>query len=479
MNILYGSEFKTMLPKLKSDNFKGLELIRPLYLVEEDIIEKWRDTYGLEFIHCACPISDYKIARHDENLSKRDEVKKLIKSLKKTNKNVELRIFKSAENVNLDAIIEWKKDGKKHNYLDEYQKIRRIKKLKELKKEKRVLTFVICAYNEERNLHRLFENLVNQENQNFNIIFVNDGSTDNTLQIAKEYMIKNENCIVISKKNTGLSDSRNMGTKYVKTPYFMYLDADDFLDRDAVDIIITKIKSAEKKLDILKINVKSVSEEEVIVERNKSVELQEVKGTEAITALGFVDKLYMLPTVYVFRTEYFRNNNFSFEYGRYHEDYGLIPFTVLLADNVTTTQETLYNYVLSKNSITRIKDNRKAIKKAEDTLYFYKQSMFAIDELKKNNNDGRITKDVYKKFKRLYTIGLIEKMKEMYVILQTEKNEEIVKEIKSFFENIKKEKIYKNIAGFELKDIIKRNLIKYNMMLYLKKAVEKDKENKE
>jgi len=120
MNILYGSEFKTMLPKLKSDNFNGMELIRPLYLVEESVIEKWRDTYGLEFIHCACPISDYKIANHDENLSKRDEVKKLIQSLKKTNKNVELRIFKSAENVNLDAIIEWKKDSKKYNYLDEY-----------------------------------------------------------------------------------------------------------------------------------------------------------------------------------------------------------------------------------------------------------------------------------------------------------------------------------------------------------------------
>ena len=334
--------------------------------------------------------------------------------------------------------------------------------MKELNREKRVLTFVICAYNEEKNLHRLFENLVNQENQNFNIIFVNDGSTDNTLQIAKEYMIKNENCIVISKKNTGLSDSRNMGTKYVKTPYFMYLDADDFLDRDAVDIIISKIKSAEKKLDILKINVKSVSEEEVIVERNKSV-----------------DKLYMLPTVYVFRTEYFRSNNFSFEYGRYHEDYGLIPFTVLLADNVTTTEETLYNYVLSKNSITRIKDNKKAIKKAEDTLYFYKQSILAIDEIRKNNKDGRITKEVYKKFKRLYTIGLIEKMKEMYVILQTEKNEEIKNEIQKFFENVKKEKIYKNITGLEVKDIIKRNLLKYNMMLYLKKAVEKDKEDKE
>ena len=318
--------------------------------------------------------------------------------------------------------------------------------MKEIKRTKKLLTLVICAYNEEKNLHRLFENLINQENQNFNIIFVNDGSTDNTLQIAKEYMIKNENCIVISKKNTGLSDSRNMGTKYVKTPYFMYLDADDFLDRDTVDIIISKIKSSEKELDILKINVKSVSEEEVIVSRNKSVELQEVKGTEAIIALGFIDKLYMLPTVYVFRTEYFRSNNFSFEYGRYHEDYGLIPFTILLANNVTTTEETLYNYVLSKNSITRIKDNKKAIKKAEDTLYFYKQSMLAIDELRKNDTSKRITKEVYKKFKRLYTIGLIEKMKEMYIILQTEKDENIRKEIQEFFENIKKEKIYKNIS---------------------------------
>ena len=219
--------------------------------------------------------------------------------------------------------------------------------MREVRKEKKVLTFVICAYNEEKNLHRLFENLINQENQNFNIIFVNDGSTDNTLQIAKEYMIKNENCIVISKKNTGLSDSRNMGTKYVKTPYFMYLDADDFLDRDTVDIIISKIKSSEKELDILKINVKSVSEEEVIVSRNKSVELQEVKGTEAIIALGFIDKLYMLPTVYVFRTEYFRSNNFSFEYGRYHEDYGLIPFTILLANNVTTTKKTPHDLAVN------------------------------------------------------------------------------------------------------------------------------------
>lgn len=120
MNILYGSEYKTMMPKLKSDNFKGMELIRPLYYVEENDIERWRDTYNLEFIHCACPISDYKIAKHTENLSKRDEVKKLIQKLKITNPAVEKRIFKTSENINLDASIGWKYKGKKHSFLDEY-----------------------------------------------------------------------------------------------------------------------------------------------------------------------------------------------------------------------------------------------------------------------------------------------------------------------------------------------------------------------
>ena len=164
-------------------------------------------------------------------------------------------------------------------------------------------------------------------------------------------------------------------------------------------------------------------------------------------------------------------NEKSLDINRYIKDESLKIYDV-------EKEETLYNYVLSKNSITRTKDNKKAIKKAEDTLYFYKQSILAIEELKKNqNNDGRITKQVYKKFKQLYTNGLIEKLKEMFKIIQTEKNEELRIEIEKFFENVKKEKIYKNIIGMEWKNIIKRKLLKYNMMLYLKKAIEKDDED--
>lgn len=121
MNIFYGSEFKTMMPKLKSDNFKGLELIRPMFLIHEDDIIRWRNEFNLNFIHCACPISDFKIANHEEEHSKRDEIKNLIKMLKKTNPAIEKRIFKSAENINLDASIAWKYKNKRYTFLDEYK----------------------------------------------------------------------------------------------------------------------------------------------------------------------------------------------------------------------------------------------------------------------------------------------------------------------------------------------------------------------
>lgn len=118
LNLFWGSEFKAMMPKLRSSNYKGLELIRPLYLVHEDDIIAWRNHNELEFIKCACPLTNYK--QKNEGFSKRDEVKNLIKNLKKDNPNIEKSIFNASENVNLDAIAKWKKDGKTHSFLEEY-----------------------------------------------------------------------------------------------------------------------------------------------------------------------------------------------------------------------------------------------------------------------------------------------------------------------------------------------------------------------
>ncbi len=122
MGMMYGGQIQTMMPKLKSDNFEGMELIRPMYLIREKDIKNWRDNHGLHFIQCACHFTDTcSSCREDgSTVSKRIEVKNLIIDLKKGNPYIEKNIFKSVENVNLDMVIAYKKDNVKHSFLDEY-----------------------------------------------------------------------------------------------------------------------------------------------------------------------------------------------------------------------------------------------------------------------------------------------------------------------------------------------------------------------
>ncbi len=122
MGMLYGAQMQTMMPKLHSDNFEGMELIRPMYLIREDEIIHWRDYNNLRFIQCACRFTDTcSTTGEDGTGSKRMEVKHLIQKMKQTNPYVEANIFKSIENVNLNTVIAYKKDGIKHHFLDEYE----------------------------------------------------------------------------------------------------------------------------------------------------------------------------------------------------------------------------------------------------------------------------------------------------------------------------------------------------------------------
>lgn len=120
LSMFYGSEIKTMLPKLHSENFKGLELIRPLYLVKEDNIISWARHNELKFINCACKFTEKTSI--DVSASKRKEIKLLLKELKKVNPNIDDNIFKSFDNININCILGYKKDGKYKSFLDDYEK---------------------------------------------------------------------------------------------------------------------------------------------------------------------------------------------------------------------------------------------------------------------------------------------------------------------------------------------------------------------
>ena len=120
LSMFYGAEIKTMMPKLHSDNFPGIELIRPLFLVREESIISWASTNKLEFINCACRFTEASSRNNSD--SKRLEMKLLIKNMLKTNKDVDYNIFKALDNVNLNCILGTKKDGLYKSFLDEYDK---------------------------------------------------------------------------------------------------------------------------------------------------------------------------------------------------------------------------------------------------------------------------------------------------------------------------------------------------------------------
>lgn len=119
LSMFYGSEIKTMMPKLHSDNFEGLELIRPLYLVKERDVINWRNSNNLTFLNCACKFTE-RVSIEGDKVSKRKEIKELIKKLREVNPNIDSNIFKSMDNVNLSCVLGTKKNGEYRSFLEDY-----------------------------------------------------------------------------------------------------------------------------------------------------------------------------------------------------------------------------------------------------------------------------------------------------------------------------------------------------------------------
>lgn len=119
LSMFYGSEIKTMMPKLHSDNFEGLELIRPLYLIKESAVLAWKKYNELTFINCACRFTE-NCSIVDDGTSKRKEMKNLVNNLRKINPSIDNNIFTSMNNINLNCVLGTKKDGKYTSFLDNY-----------------------------------------------------------------------------------------------------------------------------------------------------------------------------------------------------------------------------------------------------------------------------------------------------------------------------------------------------------------------
>lgn len=312
------------------------------------------------------------------------------------------------------------------------------------------ISVIVPVYNTGKYIEKCLDSLINQSiNNEVEIIIINDGSTDNSAQIIQNYIKKHEKSKLIkfyTKENEGVAKTRNLGIQKATAPYILFVDSDDYIDTHLMEILNPYM---EKNLDLVKFKLQRVDETGKILEKVEGPTFEKMIGQEAFSRIFSQDKLLDSPCVYLIKKELFTKYNFQFQ-RTYHEDFGLIPILLLVAQSIVSIDYYLYNYVQVQNSITRNEDYQKTIQKMEDCLAHYDNMIKIIEKIE-------IGKRAKEDIKIYYTNAILLKLNE----LQDEDKTKWIKEIK-------KRKMSHNIKFRNAKQLIKRIMLQINIKFYLK-----------
>ncbi len=312
------------------------------------------------------------------------------------------------------------------------------------------ISVIIPVYNTEKYIKKCLESVKNQTYKNYEIIIVNDGSTDDSEKIIKEWQEENKDVLVkyFYKENDGLSSARNFGIEKASGKYFMLLDSDDYLD---INLFKNIEKYLNEEVDLIKIKMRTVNENGDIIEKIDGPVFEKCSGEEAFKKFVGKENFLDVACIYFYRRDFFVENNFQYNtINKYHEDFGLTPLVVVNAKTLVSTDFFGYYYTQTNNSITRNKDYNKTIHKAQDVLAHY-------DNMLEKLKGYCLKKETEELLKAYYTNTVVLKTNEL-------KEPEKTK----FIKEIKARKMYKNIKARNFKQFIKRYLLKINVKLYLK-----------
>lgn len=310
------------------------------------------------------------------------------------------------------------------------------------------LSIIIPVYNTEKHLKKCFDSIINQNNSEIEVVVVNDGSTDNSEVIIKEYISKYKDVFTYYKKdNTGVSDTRNFGVEKASGKYIMFLDSDDYIDKKLYDNIN---KYIDEDIELIKYKMQRVDENDKILEIVPGATFDKITGEEGFNKLYGTDVLLDSPCVYIIKKDIFVRNNLKFKVGTEHEDFGLIPFVIVLAKSMVSTNFYGYYYVQSQGSLMRNENYKKTIKRVYDALGHY-------DNAKEYSQKINISKLIHDNIMIYYTNAVILKARDL-------KEEER----KKYLEELKKRKVFKNIKARNLKQMIKKIMLMIDINLYLK-----------
>ena len=310
------------------------------------------------------------------------------------------------------------------------------------------LSIIIPVFNAENTLKRCLDSVLQQKDDELEIVVINDGSKDLSDETMQEYKLRYPEIISYYKKqNTGVADTRNYGIEKAKGKYIMFLDSDDYIDIHLYNIIKQYI---ERDIELIKFKLQRVDENNNIIEKVTGPIFEKTTGEEGFKYLYASDVLLDSPCVYVMKKDIFIRNKLLFNVGTEHEDFGLIPFVIVLARSMISIDFYGYQYVQSNGSITRNNDYNKTKKKAYDALKQYDEALIKIEKYNINKN----TADYLKIY---YTNA---------ILLKTETLED--KDQKQYINEIKKRRMIKNIKSSNIKQLLRKIILLLSIKQYLK-----------
>lgn len=296
-------------------------------------------------------------------------------------------------------------------------------------------SIIVPVYNVEKYIKKCLDSVFAQTLKDFEVIVINDGTKDKSIELIKNYDVK-----IINQKNQGLSAARNRGVKESRGEYLLFLDSDDYLEKDTLKELNESFKNNP---DIVRFQIREVYEDGKVI-NYQEIPFNNKNGVEAFklfTKYHFVENAWC----YAIKRKYYLKEKFSFKVGTYHEDFGLIPLVILKANIVNSIPYIGYNYVQRQGSIMNIKDYSKTEKKVDD---FYNHYLFLLEKSKKVNLDTTY-------FKSFISNSLILKITEL-------KNTEY----KKYKKILKKQKVYDNLISDTLSRKIKKMIIKISPRIY-------------
>lgn len=239
-------------------------------------------------------------------------------------------------------------------------------------------SIIVPVYNTEKYLRRCLDSIKNQTFKDFECIIVNDGSTDNSINVIKKYL-DDKRFILIDKENEGVSIARNFGVKIAKGDFLLFIDSDDYVSNNYLDIINNNL---EVDLDVLKFGVKKIENDNEIIMGISSFE--KINSKEAIHYL-IKDSYIDTPVSYAFKRKFYNDNKFEFPVNKIHEDFGLIPLILYKAKYIKAIDNKLYIYENRSNSIMTSNSYDKKIIKFEDVFFHFKYLVKRIDNKELNS----------------------------------------------------------------------------------------------